>query len=259
MSVFTLRLHTTLAASALIGAFALPASATTSVSGTLNVVANSLLAKNTVTDLHTDSWVAVPTTLTESAFAKATAGNDSVTTSGSAVATWTSVDSGSVQFDRYGWQFHVADPANAPDASDLVANRGGDDWTYTFTATQNGQINLNYNVSVASGDPFGLWGWSIDWSGPGGGLPVTNPFDPTASGTFTRAVVAGQTYTIGLNGNPNVSFQGAPGDYSGFMDGQFDFTIVGSGVPEPGAWSLMIVGLGLAGGALRRRRALAAS
>ena len=256
MSAFTLRLHTTLAASALVGAFALPASATTPISGTLNVVANSTLATTTVTDLHFDSWATVPATLTESASAKATAGADSVTTSGSAVATWASADSGHVTFSDYGWQFHVADPANAPAASNLTQGRGGDDWTYTFTATQNGQINVDYNVAVASGDPFGLWGWAIDWSGPGDGLPVCCAGDPTAFGTFTRAVVAGQTYTIGLNGNPNVFFNGAPGDYSGFMNGQFDFTIVGSGVPEPAAWSLMIVGLGLAGGALRRRRTL---
>ena len=38
----------------------------------------------------------------------------------------------------------------------------------------------------------------------------------------------------------------------------FDWMIVG-GVPEPGAWTLMIAGLGLAGAALRRRRALAAA
>lgn len=259
MSGFAFRWHATFAVSALVGILALPAYATTPISGTLNVVANSILAGKTVTDLHTGSWAVVPGPLSESATASATVGGDHVTTSGSGTAVWTSADSGNVQFSNYGWNFQVSDPANAPTSADLIQGRGGDDWAYTFTATQNGQISLAYDVSVASGDPFGLWGWAIDWSGAGGGQPPCCASDPTASGTFTRAVVAGQTYTIGLNGNPNVSFNGAPGPFSGFMNGQFDFTIIGSGVPEPGAWTLMIAGLGLAGAALRRRRAFAAA
>ena len=49
------------------------------------------------------------------------------------------------------------------------------------------------------------------------------------------------TLTLGSRNDPHGNF--------------FDnVSVSGPGVPEPAAWSLMIVGLGLAGGALRRRR-----
>ena len=254
---FRMQATLTVGVTALAGAIALPASATTLVSDGVNVVANSTLAGKTVTDLHTGSWAAVPATLVEQANALALAGSDHVSTTGLTTAFWTSADSGSVQFTRYVWDFLVGDTANAPVASDLTQGRGGGDWTYAFTATQNGQFSMAYNVApVAGGNPFGLWGRSIDWSS-GGGLPVSNALNPTASGVFTRSLVSGQTYTIGLNDNPNIGFNGAPGAYSGYMDGVFNWSI--TGVPEPGAWTLMITGFGLAGAALRRRRALAAA
>jgi hypothetical protein len=232
------------------------AQATTPVSGTLNVVANSSINSVLTTDLHTSAWAAVPASLADSASATSINGADSVVTSGSASATWASADAGSISFSNYGWNFSVNDPTTTETSSNLTQGRGGDDWTYTFTATQNGAISLAYNVTVASGNPFGLWGWSIDWSGTGGGLPVSNPFDPTASGVFTRSILAGQTYTLGLNGNPNVGFSGPSGNYAGAMNGAFDWQITTS-VPEPTAWTLMIVGFGLAGVALRRHRRVA--
>jgi hypothetical protein len=234
------------------------AQATTAVSGTLNVVANSTINNVNAPDLHTGSWAVVPANLSESASATATNGNDFVTTSGAATANWASADAGSVAFSNYGWHFSVFDSTTTQASSDLVQGRGGDDWTYTFTATQNGAINMGYNVNVASGNPFGLWGWSIDWSGAGGGLPVSNAADPTASGVFTRSLVAGQTYTIGLNGNPNIGFAGPSSDYAGFMNGNFDWSIT-SAVPEPASWALMLLGFGGLGAALRSRRRMAAA
>ena len=247
-----LQAFTAIAAALAAAALASPAAATTALSGSLNVVANSTINGSTVSSVDNQSWAAVPANLNASAAAEVFAGSDHVTTSGAAAATWASANAGSVRFSGYGWDFEVSDPANVGDGSNLTQNRGGEDWDYTFTATANGLLNMNYAV-VAHDNPFGLWGWSIDWSGPGGGLPVSDPFDPTTSGVFTRALVAGQTYTIGLNGNPNVFFGGTSGTYIGSMDGAFDWSISGS-VPEPAAWALMLGGFALVGATLRRRR-----
>lgn len=47
-------------------------------------------------------------------------------------------------------------------------------------------------------------------------------------------------------------------DPYGLAYDDFRFDAAARGVPEPAAWALMIVGFGLAGGALRRHRAIAA-
>ena len=243
------------AASAAAMAFSLPASATTAISGAVNVVANSSINNVTTTDgPHSASWSGVPTALGAGAGADAVNGTDSVATHGRVDATWTSADAGSVTFTNYGWDFDVTDPSTTQAGSDLTQGRGGDDWSYTFQATQNGTIALNYSVA-GIGNTFGLWGWSVDWNGPGGGQLVNNASDPTENGVFTRTLTAGQTYTIGLNGNPNVSFAGATGVYSGDMDGDFSFLITGAGgVPEPATWALMLFGLGGVGAGLRLNR-----
>ena len=233
---------------ATLAAGALPAAATTAQSGTLAVVANATLGTDVESQLNNNSWAAVPTTLTESASVTANDGADFATTSGAATATWASADAGAVNFNQYGWTWNVNNGEFVE--TDLTQNRGGDDWTYTFTATQNGTFSMAYNVAPTTTQTFGLWGWSIDWSGAGGGLPVSNPFDPTASGVFTRSILAGQTYTVGLNGNPNLSSTG--GDFSSFMNGQFNWSI--AGVPEPATWAMMLVGFGGMGAAMRVRR-----
>ena len=248
----TKTLLTGVAAAAALTAFSLPASATTAISGAVNLVANASINNNVTTaGPLSESWAGVPGPLGVGASATAFNGDDSVTTTGSVFANWSSADAGSVNFLDYGWSFNVNNPNTTQTGSDLTQGRGGDDWTYTFMATQNGAITMNYNVTAAD-NPFGLWGWSIDWTGTGGGLPVSNPFDPTTSGVFTRALIAGQTYTIGLDGNPNVNFAGPSGVYDGSMDGDFSFLIT-AGVPEPAIWATMLLGLFGVGAALRRR------
>ena len=189
-------------------------------------------------------------------------GNDFITTVGfTAMATWASPNAGTVNFTNYGWTFGVNDPTTTLSAANLVNGRGGDDWTYSFTATQNGKIILDYNSSFAGGtDEFGLWGWGVDFTGSGSGFPVLSAFDPTQSGVFTGILVAGQTYTIGLNGNPNVSVKGPGGDFSGYMDGSFSWSITG-GVPEPSTWAMLMLGfagLGFAGYRQSKRAPIAA-
>lgn len=77
---------------------------------------------------------------------------------------------------------------------------------------------------------------------------------------FSEAT-GGLDATGSTNGNVILRIDLLQGGYAGLDN----FRIVASniegdvgGVPEPGAWALMIAGFGLAGGALRRRRAVAA-
>jgi len=257
MTIPTHRLWAVLAASASVAAFAAPAFAATAVSGALNAVANATVSGVTVADNDNDSWAGGAfTNLATDVSATATSGALSVSTHGSARADWTSADQGSVLFRNYGWDFDAAG-ANGSE-SDLTQNRGGSDWSYTFTADGNGQIKMDYAVT-GSGSTFGLQGWQISFTGAGAGGPVLNTSDPTTSGTFIGQLVAGQQYTISLNGNPNVS-AGGGGAFSGSMLGEFDWQITeqSGGVPEPATWALMIGGFGLAGATLRRRRMAAA-
>ena len=55
----------------------------------------------------------------------------------------------------------------------------------------------------------------------------------------------------------SINFAGAA-NFVAFDDITFGSATAGGGVPEPATWALMIAGMGLAGGALRRRRSLAA-
>jgi hypothetical protein len=228
----------------------LPAGATTPVSGGLNAVANSRINSSTTTDLQNFSWGAIPAPLSTSVSATANNGDDFITTSGSAMATWASPNAGAVTFTNYGWTFSVHDSTTTISGANLVDGRGGDDWTYTFTATENGKIVLDYNSVFAGGsNPVGLQGWGIDFTGSGSGFPVLVEGDPTQSGVFTGILVAGQTYTIGLNGKPNVFTLGPGEDLSGYMDGSFIWAITGS-VPEPSTWATLLLGfagLGIAG------------
>ncbi len=236
--------------------FHAPAAATIALDGQLNVVANSYIDGTPTTDQHSVSWSGVPSALNTSASATAIGGangGDFVTTSGSASATWNSADSGSVTFSNYGWQFSVFNSSSS--ASNLTQGRGGSDWSYTFTATQNGVITLNYNSSLASGNGFGLWGWDVGFTGSGSGGPTLNASDPTQSGVFSGALVAGNTYTIDLNGNPNIS-DGNIGNYSGFMNGDFTWSIQGAPAPEAGKGVLTLAVLVLAGALTRARRGL---
>ncbi len=229
-----------------------PALATTAVSGALNGVANATIDNVTATDNQSQSWVATPGPLSISISATQTEGSDTLTVSGAATATWDSADSGSVNFSNYGWNFSVFDASES--AANLTAGRGGDDWSYTFTATTNGKIVLNYNSSLAGGDGFGLWGWGVDFSGSGSGYPVLSSGDPTQSGSFIGILQAGQTYTIGLNGNPNIS-DGAFGNYAASMNGEFSWVI--TTVPEPSTWAMFALGFAGVGAvaSLRARRA----
>ena len=151
-------------------------------------------------------------------------------------------NSGSVLFRGYGWR--TVEGASHYEA-DL--NGAGPDWQYTFTADANGTFSMTY-VVTASHTTTGLYGWNIGWSGPGGDLNLQNALDPTTSGVFTRALLAGTDYTVTLDNNAHISSDTAFA--TGLMDGTFNFKIATA--PEPGTLGLLATAL--AGFAVFRRR-----
>ncbi|HZZ66745.1 MAG TPA: PEP-CTERM sorting domain-containing protein [Phenylobacterium sp.] len=252
------------ASAALLAGAAGHAGAAVSLSGDLNAVANaSMNGKPAATDSASQSFTGAPQTLNTSVNATVTARGfnadhtDYVSSFGTAQATWASANSGAVDFTNYGWDFSVNNQANTPSAADVDFDRpgSGNDWTYTFTATGNGEFVMDYDV-VGTGTVDGLQGWNINFSGPGGGLLLTGVLpipDPTQSGVFTRALVAGQTYTVSLDGNPNIEDGNFSANFAGSMNGTFDWSIR-DGVPEPTCWALMLTGFFGMGALLRARR-----
>jgi len=174
-----------------------------------------------------------------------TVGDNHGSAASSAGASWVDANSGSAWFTRVGWSINSS-------AQSRIALNGGNDlsniWEYTFTATGNGTFDMSYDVS-GIGDKFGLWGAYIGWTGAGGGLNASDAYDPTANGLFSRAIVAGQTYTISVYNNANVSGEFGLGN-DGYSYGKFDWNITESAVPGPAAALPFVGGLLLA---LKRR------
>lgn len=81
------------------------------------------------------------------------------------------------------------------------------------------------------------------------GSYATTSFQPfTARGTGSFNLVGGRAYTLRFQGLRNVF------DDTAFID-QVAFGPTSTGVPEPTAWGLMILGFGMAGVMFRRRAA----
>lgn len=227
----------------------------------MNLTAFSSIAGGTVlnkTDHASDSYIGA--TVPMGIFALATI-NDGVTggmitVKGQAQSSGTS-NAGTVHFQDYGWSFNAPNRADAGQGASLNDHSFGPDWSYTFKADANGTLAMTYDsfVVLDNGVVFGLQGWDIGWSGTGGGLLLANASDPTANGTFTRGIIAGQTYTLSLSNNTNIS---TAGNLSGgaAMSGNFNYTITDK-VPDAATWTLMIVGFAGVGGAMRRRQAVA--
>lgn len=221
----------------------------TPVSATLEFHAEAILSEfdgitetSHVIDSQTNSWGTLLDPLNVSVSANASDPDQFITVSGNASATWGSGgNSGNVLFQNFGF---------SGDAHNYTADlrNGFDDniWSYTFIADSDGFFSMTYDVSVVDAigtfGSFGLRGWDIQWNGAGSGLSLMDAVDPTANGVFLRPVVAGQFYTVGLNGGPSVgSGSSLNEEFSKHVQGNFNFAI--SPVPEPSMIVLLLVGL----------------
>ncbi len=249
-----------LLASAAICAIASPAYSATPLYGSMNLTVDAFMqgGLKAASNSSSDSFVGNVATMGIFAVATATDGDTSglLTVIGQGQASG-NANSGSIHFQNYGWTLSAPSPVDAVQSVRL--NQGGPDWSYTFKADNAGTFTLDYDVflTAGSGNAFGLQGWGIGWSGSGGGFFPGTAFSPTASGSFVRSLIAGETYTVSLANNANVSTSGSfnpeAGKEASRMNGNFVYNIVDSAVPEPASWAMMICGFGLVGASLRRR------
>jgi hypothetical protein len=211
--------------------FTATATTATPVSSSLELIASSN-AGGVVVEDHPDapSQGATLNQLSATVNASAVNGAMSILTKGSAVATWQSGGAGQVVFTDFGWNtVGVTDPLSH------AHTYSGTDWTYTFTANTSGAFNLDYDVTKdpANTDDFGLQGFVFWWAEGAGSLQLAgflcfNPSpdsgcEPTATGTLTKSVVAGTTYTVRLENAANIF--GALGSRTAFMSGTFDWSV----------------------------------
>ena len=91
-------------------------------------------------------------------------------------------------------------------------------------------------------------------------VPLLGVGAPEVAGSYRSFDVGAAVAGLGVSGFRYIKLQGDPTQTWG--DG-FDLDAIGlvnfgSAVPEPATWAMMITGFGLAGSALRRRKAVLA-
>ena len=154
-------------------------------------------------------------------------------------ATWLSADAGKVNL---AWGWTVVGPGIAE------TNRAPENWSYDFTASQNGKFNIGGTVT-STGSGFGLQ--PIYLLGDASGTIGGDVFNPSGTSSHSFNLLAGQTYHFALYNFGNVS----GGSIAGNAQAAIDWNIRYAGVPEPASWAFMIAGFGATGAAMRRRRA----
>lgn len=128
----------------------------------------------------------------------------------------------------------------------------------SVTFTFNSLVNLTSISSFAGWDAY-RGGQSYTVSYATGAAPTTfitlaSVFNDAKEGgnTATRAVITDNAGLLAYHAKAvRFTFNG---DLTYGYAGYRELDAIGNAVPEPAAWSLMIVGFGLAGGALRRQK-----
>jgi hypothetical protein len=128
-------------------------------------------------------------------------------------------------------------------------------WGFEFTAEASGDFVLDYDVTM-TGNLFGLQGFSMfgiaSPTYPGGYLDTGNEIS-SSSDVFVAPVVAGQTYTIGLEEQSNYSGSGL--DSTGSVVADFSWSLPGASesVPDSSMTATMLGGALVSLAMLRRR------
>ncbi|MBP6877337.1 MAG: PEP-CTERM sorting domain-containing protein [Phenylobacterium sp.] len=103
---------------------------------------------------------------------------------------------------------------------------------------------ISTNISVAAGDIIGVYGWrdSVNSYGASNYLTQIGGYDVT---------LIRSGFQHSLNDSAVADVWSEPDSRIGRV--QFSYEL-GSAVPEPATWAMLITGFGLAGGAIRMRR-----
>jgi len=216
----------------------------TPISSSLRLEADSDAGSGIVTDIDGDSQGGTINPLSASVSALATSGNASVLSTAEGIATWFNSAQGEVNLFNIGWN-----TVEVSSGSAFLFN--GLDWTYEFLADTTGLFTLDYNVTGSGSDTFGLNGFNFSWSGPEGG----NFFPLDTSGTLTRAITAGNSYTVNIRNQANIF--GGLSTRNARMDGAFNWRIdtATAAVPEPSsAWVTLAFGALGAGSLLKQKQ-----
>lgn len=182
------------------------------------------------------------------------------TVSAEALAEWTPGGRGGRVVFNWQWVFYSE--VGTGDVGGSFVQQGPD-WTYSFTADRDGVFVWEGQIAPLRGQGppelgnnlFGLSGWDLSLNGE----TVIPLIDPTGGTTRTGdrdfRLVGGETYTFALNSFSNITGSNFPDGYYGGVEGQFGFQFfpdaVTAPIPEPGSWTLLILGFGLVGARLR--------
>jgi len=175
------------------------------------------------------------------ALASASAANATITVvDGSTNVDVTRVHNGTTTYINY----QSPDPL-AEDNSGSFSNM------LTFTNDIAGIYNLSVLTQYAAGGMADVTFDTLTISGdliPGGYMSFVGPTSNGTSDTWalSNIMLGAGTYTINLAGHS---------DSDGAYQGTVKFNLAAAGVPEPATWGLMLLGFGLMGSSMRRRRA----
>jgi MYXO-CTERM domain-containing protein len=264
----SLRILATGAASALAVGLAAPSQAAVALDGAVNQQATAGFTTSPFdTDTAQAAWTTVPQTLSVTAAAQGSGRGGLVDARSTVTAVWDSANSGTIDFENHGWSATASNPGPGDQFFSIETSAEAPDWTYAFTATEDGRFDFGFHLRSVATDAFGLGVWDLVFSSnsnaaeviPFHGLGGSGNFDDT--GSLSRDLAAGQNYRVSLVSHERLTATGDTQGRNVTEFANFNWAISGtdSAVPEPSAWALGLLGAGLAGAALRRRRDLAAA
>jgi hypothetical protein len=174
-------------------------------------------------------------------------------------AHWNADNAGGAVIVDSGWSLPAQTAANEEFIGSTENPTGAAAWSYTFSVDRNSVFDLGLRFT-ADGDTNGMGSWALTVVDNGSDpridqlllLRENNGFNVT--GQTSHNLRAGHTYTLALVNEDIHGIEGVRPTVAAREQGQFDWSIAASGAPEPATWALSIVGFGLAGAGLRRRR-----